>query len=255
MVKRFLEMKERGEKISVLTAYDMPSASIMDEAGIDAILVGDSLGMVMLGYTNTQAVTMHDMLEHVRPVARGAKNAHVIGDMPYKSFDTPSEAVKNARLLVEAGAQSVKVEGDLPDVVEALIAEDIQVMGHVGLTPQTITKFRVQGRDEESAKKIVDGALSLEKSGCYSIVLECIPVALAKTITESLKIPTIGIGAGPHCDGQVMVSHDMLGIFNDFEPKFVKKYANIREEMKKAFQEYNNEVKKGSYPDLEHSYE
>ena len=254
MVRQFLEMKRRGEKIVMLTAYDTPTAKVMAEVGIDAILVGDSLGMAVLGYENTLPVTMQDMLPHITAVARSASAVHIIGDLPYKTYETTTQALKNAALMLGAGAHSVKVEGNKPEIAKHLIAHNIPVMAHVGLTPQTITDFKVQGKDAESAQRIYEDALAMEKAGCYSIVLECIPLELASRITSALSIPTIGIGAGPHCDGQVLVSTDLLGLCPDFNPKFLKKYANLFDDMKRAISSYKNDVKKGSFPDQEHSY-
>jgi len=253
-VEDIIEMKRRGERIVMLTAYDYITAKIMSGCGVDMILVGDSLAMVFFGYDTTRKVTMEDMLHHTRAVANGSEGPLVVGDMPYRSYDTPDLALENARRFIQAGADAVKVEGKVTDVVEKLVGEGISVMGHIGLTPQTITRFRVQGRDEESAQRLLEDALALEKAGCFSIVLECIPMDLASRITSSLEIPTIGIGAGPYCDGQVLVSHDMLGLFERFKPKFVKRYAHLSGEMERAFREYVREVKEGIFPDEEHSY-
>lgn len=236
-----------NDKISMLTAYDYSTARIIDDAGIDIVLVGDSLGMVVLGFDTTQKVTMQDMLRHTSAVARGIKNAHLVGDMPYKSFDNKEDAIRNARLFLKSGANSVKIEKK-PEIARALAENGINVMGHIGLTPQTITDFKVQGKDEEAAKNIKKEAIALEKAGCYALILECIPMQLAKEITELLKIPAIGIGAGPYCDGQVLVSNDMLGLFTDFKPKFVKRYAELGSEMKKALENYKKEVKEGRFP-------
>lgn len=242
-----------NEKISMLTAYDYCTARIVDESGIDIVLIGDSLGMVVLGYGTTQKVTMQDMIRHTGAVARGIKNAHVVGDMPYRSYDNEEDAVKNAKLLIEAGADSVKTEKK-PEIAKALIENGIDVMGHVGLTPQSITDFKVQGKDEEAAKQLKEEAIALEKAGCYALILECIPMQLAKEITEIVKIPTIGIGAGPYCDGQVLVSSDMLGLFTDFKPKFVKRYAEISSEIKKAIENYKKDVKEEKFPTDEYSF-
>ncbi|MBW2981040.1 3-methyl-2-oxobutanoate hydroxymethyltransferase [Candidatus Woesearchaeota archaeon] len=234
------------EKITVLTAYDYSAARIIDEAGVDIILVGDSLGNVVLGYESTKEVTMEDMLRHTGAVARGAKDCLIVADMPYNSDETMGLAVKNAKLLIKAGAHAVKIEGK-PEIAEALVKENIIVMGHVGLLPQTAEEMKVQGKDEESAGNILNDAIALEKAGCFAIVLECVPEDLAKKITETVKIPTIGIGSGPYCDGQVLVSNDMLGLF-DKTPKFVRKYANLKDEIKKAVEEYCKDVKEGNFP-------
>jgi len=247
-------MKSESNKIAMIAAYDYPTAQILNKVDIDIILVGDSLAMVILGYENTQAATMEDMIRHTIAVANGNSNAMIVGDMPYRSYEEKNQAVTNAKLLCEAGANAVKIEGNMPDIVEAILAENISVMGHIGLTPQTITNFKVQGRDPKSIERLSNEAKELEKAGCFAIVLECIPKWLAKSITEQLKIPTIGIGAGVNCDGQVLVAHDMLGLFERFTPRFVKKYANIESEMTKAFKQYIREVKEGIFPDDRHSY-
>ena len=255
------EKKERGEPIVMITAYDYPSAQMVDEAGVDIILVGDSLGMVVLGYENTLPVTMEDMLRHTAAVVRGTKKAMVVGDMPFMSYQlSPEQALDNAgRFIKEAGAHAVKLEGgeEVLEAIKKITSAGIPVMGHIGLTPQSIHKiggYRVQGRDEEQAEKLMRDAKLLEEAGCFSIVLEAVPMELAKKITESLTIPTIGIGAGPYCDGQVLVFHDVLGIFQEFKPKFVKRYANLRDEIIKAVSEYVDEVKQGKFPGEEHSY-
>ena len=248
------EMKQRGEKIVMVTAYDCPSARFASRSGIDVILVGDSLGMVVMGYRDTRAVTMADMLRHVQAVTRGEPDCLVVGDMPHLSYEDPAQAVENARLLVsEGGADVVKIEGDLPDIVQAILDEQIPVMGHIGLTPQT-TEMKVQGRDEQSASRLLDEAGELERAGCFSLVLEGIPRSLAADITARLEIPTIGIGAGPDCDGQVLISHDMLGLYEEFTPKFVKRYADIGAETERAFAQYRDEVKRGVFPADEHCY-
>ena len=248
-----IKLMKNKEKISMLTAYDYCIAKIVDEAGIDIVLIGDSLGMVVLGFDTTQKVTMQDMLRHTGAVSRGTKNAHVVGDMPYKSYDNQEDALKNAKLFIEAGADSVKIEKE-PEIAKHLVENGIHVMGHTGLTPQTITNFKVQGKGQEEAKKVMEESIALEKAGCYAIILESIPRQVAKEITQNIKIPTIGIGAGPDCDGQVLVTNDMLGLFTDFKPKFVKRYANLSEDMKKAIQEYKKEIKEGSFPTDAHSF-
>ncbi len=241
------------EKIAVLTAYDYPTAKAMDESGVDIILVGDSLGMVVLGYENTLSVTMDDMLRHTGAVARGVKNALIVGDMPAHSYDDRESAALNAEAFIKSGADSVKVENK-PEIAKFLVENNIAVMGHIGLTPQTATDFKVQGKDEKAAAQLISLAKQLEEAGCWSIVLECVPLNLAKKITESISIPAIGIGAGPYCDGQVLVSNDILGLYNRISPKFVKKYAELGKEMKKAFGSYIQDVKKGNFPKDEHSF-
>ena len=250
-VQQIKSMKGK-QKITVLTAYDFPTAKLMDGI-VDIILVGDSLGMVVLGYESTTKVTMDDMLRATGAVARGAKNTLIVGDMPIGTYDQKKFALENAIFFLKAGAHAVKIEGK-PEIAEFLVKNKIEVMGHIGLTPQTITNFKVQGKDKESAEKIIDEAVVLEKSGCFSIVLECIPLALAETITKKIKIPTIGIGAGVHCDGQVLVTNDILGLYGDFKPKFLKRYAEIGNEMKKAFENYAKEVREGKFPDDENSF-
>ncbi len=250
-IRQIKSMKAK-EKIAMLTAYDFPTAKLMDGI-VDIILVGDSLGMVVLGYENTTKVTMDDMLRATGAVARGAKNTLIIGDMPIGTYDNKENALKNARLFLNAGAHAVKMEKK-PEIAEYLVKNKIEVMGHIGLTPQTITNFKVQGKNDEDSKRLIEEALQLEKAGCFSLVLECIPLHLAKTITEKIKIPTIGIGAGIHCDGQVLVTNDILGLYGDFKPKFLKRYAEIGNEMKKAFEEYAKEVREKKFPDDGHSF-
>ncbi len=255
-------MKENREPITMLTAYDYPTALAEDEAGIDSILVGDSLAMVVLGYQNTLPVTMEDMLHHARAVARGAKYAFLIGDMPFMSYQVSTqEAVRNAgRFLQEAGMEAVKLEGgrERLDAVRGIVAAGIPVMGHLGLTPQSINQFggfRAQGKSASAAKRLLEDALLLEEAGCFSLVLESVPARLAQAISQRLSIPTIGIGAGAGCDGQVLVAHDVLGLFDRFTPKFVKKYANLSAEMQRAFTEYITDVQHGAFPATEHSVE
>ncbi|MBI2655299.1 3-methyl-2-oxobutanoate hydroxymethyltransferase [Candidatus Woesearchaeota archaeon] len=244
-------MKSR-QKIAMLTAYDFPTAKLMDGI-VDVILVGDSLGMVVLGYENTTKVTMDDMLRATSAVARGSKNTLIVGDMPFGTYDNENDALKNARLFIEAGAHAVKVEKK-PEIAGFLAKNGIEVMGHIGLTPQSITTFKVQGKDRESADKIFEEAIALDKAGCFSLVLECVPLTLAKAITEKISIPTIGIGAGIHCDGQVLVTNDILGLYGDFKPKFLKRYAEIGNEMKKAFEDYAKEVREERFPADGHSF-
>ena len=260
--KDIIEKKKKGEKIVTITSYDYSFAKIVDKSGIDLILVGDSLSMVMLGYKNTLSVTMDEMIHHTKAVSRGVSNALIVGDMPFLSYKIDIiEAVKNAgRFIQEGGAEAVKVEGgtEVCPTIKAIIDADIQVMGHIGLTPQAIYQFGgflVQGKTIEAAKKLILDAKNLEEAGVFSIVLESIPWQIAKLITNSINIPTIGIGAGPYCDGQILVIHDMLGIFTDFKPKFLKYFGNIGESISQALNDYKNEVITGTYPDREHSYE
>ncbi|MEI6289231.1 MAG: 3-methyl-2-oxobutanoate hydroxymethyltransferase [Chloroflexota bacterium] len=254
------QKKDRREPISILTAYDYPSALIMDEAGIDAILVGDSLGMVVLGYENTLSVTMEDMLHHCRAVSRGAKTALLIGDMPFMSYQASvEEAVRNAgRFLASAGMDSVKLEGgrERADAVRAITSAGIPVMGHIGLTPQSIRQFsgyRAQGKTALAGQRLLEDALILQEAGCFSLVLEAVPEKLAEHISSRCSIPVIGIGAGKGCNGQVLVSHDVLGLFDRFTPKFVKKYADLHNEMKKAFENYIRDVQKQQFPAQENN--
>ncbi|MEP0805367.1 MAG: 3-methyl-2-oxobutanoate hydroxymethyltransferase [Chloroflexota bacterium] len=258
----FRQKKERGEVITMLTAYDYPTALAMDKAGVDSILVGDSLGMVVLGYENTLPVTMEEMLHHCRAVARGAKTALLVGDMPFMSYQVSVEqAVRNAgRFLQEGGMDAVKLEGgrERADAIRAITGAGIPVMGHIGLTPQSIHQlggFRAQGKTTTAAKRLVEDALLLEEAGCFSIVLESVPARLAELISKRLTIPTIGIGAGNGCDGQVLVTHDLLGLFDRFTPKFVKKYANFHAEMQKAFADYIEDVETRRFPAAEHTVE
>ncbi|SHK45495.1 3-methyl-2-oxobutanoate hydroxymethyltransferase [Paramaledivibacter caminithermalis] len=260
-VSSFLKAKKNGEKISMLTAYDYSTAKLLDEAGVDSLLVGDSLGMVMLGYENTLQVTMDDMIHHCRAVSRGAKRAMVIGDMPFLSYHVSIEdSIRNAgRLVQEGGAHAVKLEGgrEVLDKIKAIINAQIPVIGHLGLTPQSINMFggfKVQGKNEEQAKKIVEDAVLLQEAGVFSIVLECVPEGLAKLISQRLDIPTIGIGAGKYCDGQVLVTQDMLGMYTDFVPKFVKQYSSLCDLIKESTKKYIEEIKEGSFPAKEHIF-
>lgn len=255
------EMKDRGEKISMLTAYDYPIARLLDEAGIEVILVGDSLAMVGLGYETTLPVTMEEMLHHVRAVSRGVKRALLVADMPFGSFQASvEEGVRNAgRFLKEAGAQAVKLEGgrEVADLTRRLTSVGIPVMGHLGLTPQMVHQFggfKVQGRTAAAAERLREDALLLEEAGVFALVLEGIPWQVAEVVTGELRIPTIGIGAGSSCDGQVLVTNDLLGLFDDFAPKFVKRYANLKETIAAAFTRYRQEVKAGEYPGPEHAF-
>lgn len=260
-VQTILNQKNTDDKITMLTAYDYSTAKLIDEAGINSILVGDSLGMVMLGYEDTLSVTMDDMVHHTRAVTRGAKNALVVADMPFMSYQTSVyDAVVNAgRLIKEGGAQAVKLEGGaaVAEQIRAITDAGIPVMGHLGMTPQSVNAFggfKVQGKTEETARKIIEDAKTIEKAGAFSMVLECVPSRLAKLVTDAVSVPTIGIGAGADCDGQVLVYQDMLGMFPDFTPKFVRKFANVGEVMKTAFGEYIKEVKAGNFPSEEHTF-
>ena len=261
-VPALFQKKKAGEKIAALTAYDYPIAKIVDGAGIDVILVGDSLGMVVLGYENTIPVTMEEMIHHTKAVVRGTKRALVVGDMPYFSFHlTEDETISNAsRFLKEAGAQAVKLEGASPKrlkLIEGLVEAEIPVMGHVGLTPQSIHhlgRFKVKGKAVDEARKILADALNLEKAGVFSVILECVPMELAQIVTSKLRVPTIGIGAGPHCDGQILVFHDLVGFMNGYLPKFVKRYIHLHDNLTEAVQAYAADVAAGHFPDDEHSY-
>ena len=246
-------LKKKG-KFVMLTAYDYQMAKILDETGIDLILVGDSLGMVVLGYQNTKSVTMEDMIHHTRAVARGTKNTPIIGDMPIDSYNTVEDALENAKQLLEAGAHGVKIEGNRPLIVETLVKEGIPVMGHVGLLPQSTDRFRLKGKKAMEAERILDDAVELDKMGVFAIVLECIPKSLAKKITETVNAPTIGIGAGIHCDGQVLVINDVLGFDEAFSPKYLKRYASIGREIRKAIVNFKDDVLNGKYPDEKHTY-
>ena len=257
----FKQSKQQGRKISMLTAYDYSTAKLMDEAGINAILVGDSLGNVVLGYEDTLSVTMEDMIHHGAAVARGAKNAMVVVDMPFMSYQASVyDAVVNAgRLMKEGRASAVKLEGgkEVCPQVKAVTEAGIPVMGHLGLTPQSINALgghRVQGKTQQAAQKLLDDARALQEAGAFAVVLECVPEKLADKVTKELEIPTIGIGAGSGCDGQVLVYQDMLGMFSDFTPKFVKKFANVGQVMKEAFKSYIDEMQQVSFPSQEHCY-
>ena len=258
----FRQKKERGEPITMLTAYDYPTSLAMDKAGVDAILVGDSLAMVVLGYENTLPVTMEEMLHHSRAVARGARSSLLIGDMPFMSYQVSvEEAVRNAgRFLQQGGMDAVKLEGgrERADAVRAIVGAGIPVMGHIGLTPQSVNQlggFRAQGKTAAAAKRLLEDAKILEEAGAFSLVLESVPARLAEVISKQISIPTIGIGAGAGCDGQVLVTHDLLGLFDRFTPKFVKKYANLHEMMQKAFVDYIDDVETRRFPAVEHTVE
>ena len=254
-------MKKRGEKIAMLTAYDYPIARLLDQAGVPIILVGDSLGMVVLGYSSTLPVTMAEMIHHVAAVVRGTQRAHVVADMPFMSYQaSPEDALRNAgRFLQEAGAQSVKLEGGVTvaETVRRLVEAGIPVMGHLGLTPQSLNQFggyKIQGKTPAAAVKLLNDARALEQAGAYAIVLETIPAPLGKLVSERLSIPTIGIGAGPYCDGQVQVLHDMLGLHPEFVPKHAKQYAHLAEEIGRAAREYLAEVQEGRFPTERESF-
>jgi len=260
-IQDFLRKKTEHKKITMLTAYDFPFAKIVDEAGIDAIIVGDSLGMVVQGLDNTLPVTMDEMIYHTRIVSRAVSNALVVGDLPFMSYQASVEdAVRNAgRFLKEAGATAVKIEGgaEVAEQIRAMTRSDIPVMAHIGLTPQSIHRMgghKVQGKTEASAQRLLDEARIAEDAGAFSLLLEAIPMGLAKKITEKLSIPTIGIGAGPYCDGQVLVLHDVIGLFDRFLPKFAKRYVNLKDEALKAINRYREEVEKGVFPGEEQSF-
>jgi 3-methyl-2-oxobutanoate hydroxymethyltransferase len=257
-----MAMKRKGKRIAMLSVYDYPTARLADQAGIDIILVGDTLGMVILGYETTLPVTMDEMLCHVKAVSRAKPAALVIADMPFMSFQvSPSEALRNAgRMIKEGGADAVKIEGGIcrASTAKAIGDAKIPVMGHIGLTPQAIRRFggyKVQGKTGRGREAIIDDALALEEAGCFAIVLEGVPWKLAKEITEKLSIPTIGIGAGPHCDGQVLVCHDILGLYDGYVPKFVRKYADLKPDILKALSGYVGDVRTGAFPSLDESYD
>ncbi len=261
-VPRIREKKENGEKITVLTAYDFPFAKLLDEAGIDILLVGDTVGIVVQGEESTLPVTLDQMLYHTRMVSRAAKRALVVGDMPFLSYQISiEETIRNAgRFLKEGGAAAVKLEGGarVADRIEVLTRHDIPVMAHIGLTPQSVHRmggYKVQGRGTSQAKQLLTDAKTVESAGAFSLVLEGIPISLAKKITQSIKIPTIGIGAGPYCDGQVLVLHDLLGLFTRFHPKFVRRYADLTSTITEAVRRYKSDVESGKFPTEEEGYE
>jgi 3-methyl-2-oxobutanoate hydroxymethyltransferase len=256
------QKKQAGLPITMLTAYDYPGAALVDQAGIDMILVGDSLAMTVLGQPNTVAVTMEEMLHHCKAVARGASRAFLVGDMPFLSYQVdPTEAVRNAgRFIKEAGMDAVKLEGgrEVVDTVRAIVRAGIPVMGHLGLTPQTATKlggYKVQAKTSAAAQQLLEDALALQEAGCFSIVLEAVPAPVGKFVSQKLSVPTIGIGAGPGCDGQVLVFHDVLGLFDRFTPKFVKRYAELHQSILTALQAYREEVQSRAFPSSAHSYQ
>jgi len=262
MKKTVLELRRsKGGRMVMLTAYDFPSARLAEEGGVDVILVGDSLGMVVLGYDSTVPVTIDDMAHHTRAARRGAPGTFIVGDLPYLSYASVEQALANsARLMKEAGADSVKLEGgiDAVHVVDALVRAGVPVLGHIGLTPQTASAlggFKLQGKDEAGARRLLEDATALERAGCWGVVLEMVPAPLARAITKSISIPTIGIGAGPHCDGQVLVFHDMVGLFSGFAPKFAKRYAEAGTLIRDAVARYSSEVREGGFPDAAHSFD
>lgn len=261
-IKNIIEKKQNKEKLITLTAYDYSTAKIVDQCGFDLILVGDSLAMVMLGYENTLSVTMDEMIHHTKAVSRAVSNALLVGDMPFLSYKVdPKDALYNAgRFIQEAGAEAVKVEGGtkICPLIKKMLDADIQVMGHIGLTPQSIYEFggfMVQGKTLNTAKTLILDALNLQETGVFSIVLESIPWQLGKIITDLVDVPTIGIGAGPYCDGQILVLHDMLGIFTEIKPKFLKYFGNVGESIKNALEKYKKEIENNLYPNKEYSYE
>lgn len=260
-IAQLSKMKQEGRKISMLTAYDFATASMIDEAGVDTVLVGDSLGMVILGYDSTVPVTMDEMIHHCKAVRRGIKYALLIGDMPFMSYNiSKEEAVRNAgRFIKEAGCDAVKLEGgtEMADTVKAIVDAGIPVCAHIGLTPQTAVKlsgFKVQGKDAEGARELLESAKALDEAGAFMIVFECIPDAIAAQITKEISMPTIGIGAGPDCDGQVLVTNDLLGLYEKFVPKFVKQYVNLAPQIKEALAGYVKEVQSGDFPGPEHCF-
>ncbi len=253
--------KKIGPKISMLTAYDYPLALLVDRAGVDIVLVGDSLGMVVLGYKDTISVTMDEMIHHIKAVTRVVKRSLVVGDMPFGSYNVSVEkAIENAnRMMKEGKADCIKLEGgrSMAHVVEAIVKAGTPVQGHIGLTPQTASAlggFKVQGKSAEAARALIDDAKALEDAGCFSLVLEAIPAAIAKMVTEAVSIPTIGIGAGGGCDGQVLVTHDMIGLFDRFTPKFVKQYAKVSDTISSAMAEFKTEVESGAFPEEKHGF-
>jgi 3-methyl-2-oxobutanoate hydroxymethyltransferase len=256
-----MERKRQGKRITMLTAYDYPTALLVDRAEIDMILIGDSVGMVVLGYETTVPVTMDEMIHHTKAVSRGAHHALIVGDMPFMSYNVcEKDAITNAgRFLKEAGADAVKLEGggSVQAIVRAIVGAGIPVMGHIGLTPQTISQtggFKVQGKTADTARRIIEDATVLEQAGVFSIVLEAVPAEIARRITETVSIPTIGIGAGRYCDGQVLVYQDMVGLFDRFVPKFAKQYAQVGEIMLGSFRQFKEEVEQGIFPGEDHSY-
>ncbi|WP_347712625.1 3-methyl-2-oxobutanoate hydroxymethyltransferase [uncultured Fretibacterium sp.] len=258
-IQKLQEMKQNGEKISYVTAYDFGQATLVEKSGIEMILVGDSLSMTMLGHESTVPLTTDQMIHHIRAVVKGAPSPMIVGDLVFGSYnETPEQAIHSAnRLLKEGGCDVVKLEGCMPETVRRMVDAGIGVQGHIGLTPQTaglLGGFKLQGKNMDAARKIVDQAKSLEQAGAFSLVVECVPEELGRAITEAVKIPVIGIGAGRYCDGQVLVYHDLLGMFDRFRPKFVKKYADIGEQIVKALQEYKQEVRDVKFPSDEYVF-
>lgn len=259
--QKLKQMKEKNEKITMTTAYDYPTAYFVDKAGIDIILVGDSLAMTVLGFNSTVPVTMEEMLHHIRPVVKGAPNPLIVGDMPFGSYNISREqAILNAtRMMKEGGCDVIKLEGgkEVAETVKAIVDAGIPVMGHIGLTPQTVSKlggFKVQGKSTEAAQLLLEDALALEKAGAWGLVIECVPEEVGRLITQKVSIPTIGIGGGRYCDGQVLVFHDMFGLFEKFLPKFVKQYANLGAEIVKGLEQFKADVKEGNFPEEAHTF-
>ena len=258
-IQKLYEMKSKGEKISYVTAYDFGQASLVEKAEIDMILVGDSLSMTMLGNLSTVPLTTDEMIHHIKAVVKGAPSPMIVGDLVFGSYNEgPEQAIRSAnRLLKEGGCDAVKLEGCMPEIVAAMVKAGIGVQGHIGLTPQTaglLGGFKLQGKNLDAAKKIIDEAKALEEAGAFSLVVECVPEELGRAITEAVKMPVIGIGAGRYCDGQVLVYHDLLGMFDRFTPKFVKKYANIGDQIVKALKDYKNEVREVKFPSDEYVF-
>ncbi|MCI2063222.1 MAG: 3-methyl-2-oxobutanoate hydroxymethyltransferase [Eubacteriaceae bacterium] len=260
-ISDFKKFKEEGRKFSYVTAYDYTTASIVDDSDVEIILVGDSLGMIMLGYKGTESVTMDDMIHHIRPVVKGAPNTWVIGDMPFGSYNVSDEqAISNAnRMIKETNCDCIKLEGgvEMLSRIKAIVGAGINVMGHIGLTPQTASSlggFKVQGGTPESAKKLIEDSKALEKAGCFSIVLECVPSVVGKAVAEAVDIPILGIGAGPYVDCQVLVTQDLLDMYGDFKPKFVKQFAHIRKAMVDGLNEFHKETISGEFPTPEYSF-
>ncbi|MDR1376975.1 MAG: 3-methyl-2-oxobutanoate hydroxymethyltransferase [Synergistaceae bacterium] len=258
-IQKLYEMKSKGEKISYVTAYDYGQASLVEKAEIELILVGDSLSMTMLGNASTVPLTTDEMIHHIKAVVKGASSPMIVGDLVFGSYNEgPEQAIRSAnRLLKEGGCDVVKLEGCMPEIVSAMVKAGIGVQGHIGLTPQTaglLGGFKLQGKNLDAAKKIIDEAKALEQAGAFSLVVECVPEELGRAITEAVKMPVIGIGAGRYCDGQVLVYHDLLGLFDRFTPKFVKKYANIGEQIVSALKDYKNEVRQVKFPSDEYVF-
>ena len=259
--QKLRQMKETGEKISMTTAYDFPTAQLVDKAGIEIILVGDSLAMTVLGFDSTVAVTVDEMIHHIRPVVKGAPNPLIVGDMPFGSYNVnKDQAIINAnRLMKEGGCDTIKLEGgsEMAETVKAIVTAGIPVMGHIGLTPQTVSKlggFKVQGKSAEAAEALLKDALDLEEAGAWGLILEAIPEEVGRLITQKVSIPTIGIGGGRHCDGQVLVFHDMFGLFEKFLPKFVKQYAQLGTQIVEGLETFKQEVRDGAFPEEQHVF-